>query len=316
MGSSNPSGDVSIYATAVRAALASLPASQRDVLLEDLDEHLAEVAAEGEGSLEARLGPPAQYAKELISAYGARPAADRRRSPADALRQAGAWLTATNFYRGLQAFLPQLRPAWWVLRGYLPVLILTAVFSPGYLVGPIPNLGSKRGLAELVLMAVAIWLSVRIGQRRRSSVGLAGWATFTANGMIAIFGLIVLSGMARGASIEVVNAGPTTQSMSSGTPFSTGDVTNIYPYSQDGKPLNNVLLFDQEGRPVTLPDTGDPVTQNPTGADGQPITNAFPLNQRHADGSAVVAPRVAIPPWPSPTPSASPTPTPTPSPKP
>ena len=316
MESSDRANEIAAYAGAVRGALASLKPAERDVLLEDLDDHLAEVAAESEGSLEERLGPPVQYANELISAYGARRPTEPRRSPADTLRRASAWLTATNFYRDLQAFVPQLRPAWWVLRGYLAVLIVTTVFSPGYLVGPIPNLGTKRGLAELVLMALAIWLSVRLGQRRHSSTGLVSWATFTANGLIAIVGLAVLSGMARGASIQVLDTTPVTQSFSNGTAFAAGQVTNIYPYSQDGKPLTNVLLFDQEGRPVIVPDNGDPVTRYPTGADGQPITNAFPLNQRHPDGSPVVAPRVAIPPWPSPTPSASPTPTASPAPSP
>jgi hypothetical protein len=312
MESSSRLEDVAAYAAAVRSALASLKPAERDVLLEDLDDHLAEVAADAEGSLEDRLGPPEQYANELISAYGVRPAGDRRRTPGEKLRQASAWLTATSFYRGVEAFLPQLRPAWWVLRGYLAVLIITALFSPGYLVGPLPNLSAKRGLAELVLMGAAVWLSVRIGQRRQSSTGLLSWATFTANGLIAIVGLAVLSGLARGATIQFVDAGPVTQSLSSGNAFGSGQVTNIYPYSTDGKPLTNVLLFDQDGHPVTMPQAGDPVSQFPNGADGQPITNAYPLKQHHADGSPLVAPRVAIPPWPSPTPSASINPTATP----
>ena len=43
---------------AVRAALADLPEATRDELLEDLPEHLAEVLADGDGSLVERLGTP------------------------------------------------------------------------------------------------------------------------------------------------------------------------------------------------------------------------------------------------------------------
>ena len=41
--------DVTDFAARVRAALADLPAADMDALLEDLELHLAEVKAEGEG---------------------------------------------------------------------------------------------------------------------------------------------------------------------------------------------------------------------------------------------------------------------------
>ena len=95
--------------------------------------------------------------------------------------------------------------------------------------------------------------------------------------------------------------------------FAAGQVTNIYPYSQDGKPLTNVLLYDQDGRPITV-EQSEAQTIYPTGADGKAITNAYPLTQRHGNGDPVVAPRVAFPPWPAPSPSPSASPSPTPSP--
>lgn len=63
--------EVADYVAQVRSALADLPAATRDELLEDLTEHLTEVAAEGQGSLAERLGPPAAYAAALRSAAGA-----------------------------------------------------------------------------------------------------------------------------------------------------------------------------------------------------------------------------------------------------
>ncbi|HJU03296.1 MAG TPA: hypothetical protein VJ966_19030, partial [Actinomycetes bacterium] len=53
------------YAAAVRAACADLPGPDRELLLEDLEDHLQEVAAEAGGTLEERLGRPEAYAAEL-----------------------------------------------------------------------------------------------------------------------------------------------------------------------------------------------------------------------------------------------------------
>lgn len=71
--------EVGRYASAVREALAHAPAADRELLLEDLEQHLAEVAAESASSLSERLGPPAAYAAELWTAYSGR--APRRRFP-------------------------------------------------------------------------------------------------------------------------------------------------------------------------------------------------------------------------------------------
>jgi HAAS domain-containing protein len=62
--------DVRRYIEAVRTHLGYLPAEDRDELLEDLEEHLLEVAAEADGSLEQRLGPAAAYAEELRASAG------------------------------------------------------------------------------------------------------------------------------------------------------------------------------------------------------------------------------------------------------
>ena len=88
-------------------------------------------------------------------------------------------------------------------------------------------------------------------------------------------------------------------------------LTNIYPYSKDGKALKDVLLYDQNGRPL-IAASGDVVTDVPTGADGLPIPNAYPLNQRDSNGLPVLPPRVALPPWQTSAPAASPMATPSP----
>ncbi|MDT4958929.1 MAG: hypothetical protein QOD31_2728, partial [Pseudonocardiales bacterium] len=67
--------EIESYYDRVRAALAGLAPEMRDDLLEDLPDHLAEVLAEGDGSLRDRLGEPEAYADELRAAAGVEPGA-------------------------------------------------------------------------------------------------------------------------------------------------------------------------------------------------------------------------------------------------
>lgn len=322
MSANEHADDVAAYAATVRTQLADLPAPEAEVLLEDLEQHLAEVAAEGEGSLLERLGPPEGYAAELRAAYSAgHPGLQTNGAHfAETVRAAVDRAIHASWVRQTRAFLPSLRPAWWVLRAYLVVLILAAALSPGYNLGPLPSPITKRGLAEILATAIAIWLSVRIGRRRRALPQPARVVAVSVNVLIAFVALVILENMGSFPSSAVIGtASPEQQPF--GTAFAAGQVSNVYPYSQDGKPLTNILLYDQDGRPITL-DQSEAQTTYPIGADGKAIINAFPLTQRHANGDPVVAPRVALPPWPSPSasPSASATPTvspsPTPSPKP
>src|SRR6266481_2161484 len=134
MASNEHADDVTTYAATVRANLADLPTIERDALLEDLEQHLAEVAAEGEGSLVERLGSPQAYAVELRAAYSAghqmtqttRVTQTNGEHLAESVRAAAARLIGSDWARQILAFLPELRPAWWVLRGYLAALILAA----------------------------------------------------------------------------------------------------------------------------------------------------------------------------------------------
>lgn len=68
-------GAVASYLTQVRAELSDLPPSELEDVLQDVTDHLTEVAAEfgaepSFGDLQARLGTPRQYADELRTAAG------------------------------------------------------------------------------------------------------------------------------------------------------------------------------------------------------------------------------------------------------
>jgi uncharacterized membrane protein len=326
MTGTNEFDDVARYAAAVRSALADLPASEREDLLEDLEDHLAEVATESDIPLTQRLGSPDEYAAELRAAYGARTGERPRRRPFHA---ALAALRTSIVYQDLAAFLPQLRPAWWVLRGYLAVLVLTAAFlrfRDGFIsLRLFPSPLTSRGLLQIVATIVAIWVSVAIG--RRGFASRRGWrsAALVANALILLAALPVLLNMSGAVGSPYFPPNPYTQYPPPDYAAVTNplaDVTNIYAYTKDGRPIQNVLLYDQNGQPVQVLGggkgtigKGQPVTpQYPIGADGQPIMNAYPLAETDGNGNTVPAPRVAIPPFasPSPTPSPSPSPTATP----
>lgn len=314
MASNDPADDVAAYASSVRAALSDLPRDQAEVLLEDLEDHLREVASEAGGPLAERLGPAEQYAQELRAAYGASHAGGTRQDPPlRDLRLAVRAVTASAWFMQVRAFLPELRPAWWVLRAYIVVLLLTEAFSRNYNLRPIPNPFSSRGLIEIIAAAIAIVVSIRLGRRSRPPTKSGRLLAIGANVLIALIAIPVLARMGTFPSMAMIESGAAGPSQQLILP--SGVVTNIYPYSRDGKPLTDVLLYDQEGRPLTTnPNVGDLTTESPVGADGQPITNAYPLRQHHLNGDPVSAPRVALPPWPAASPTATPAVSPSPSP--
>jgi hypothetical protein len=315
MANSKPANDVATYAAAVRSALASLPEAERTSLLEDLENHLAEVAGESDLSLEERLGKPENYAAELRSAYGSAsnpPNVQRRRPFRERSWDLVKTAAGTPIYGELRALLPELRPGWWVLRAYLAVLGLAFIFRGDSNLRPIPNPFSSGGLLQILATLVAIFISVRLGRRGVPVNRGLRWAALTVNAGIALFALPVLVSMGTGGTYAWSSDNTYDPYLSSVSAGYYPGVTNIYPYSRDGKALKDVLLYDQNGNPLIAASSGDVVTNVPTGADGLPIPNAYPLDQRDSNGLAVLPPRVALPPWPTSSPAASPSPTPKP----
>jgi len=313
MPDSSQANDVASYASAVRAALAPLPDAERESLLEDLENHLAEVASESDLSLQERLGPPEDYAAELRSAYGSgnetssgrhRPVRERT---AALLKSVSSNLT----YPDLRALLPELRPGWWVLRAYLVVLFLAFLFRDGGNLRPIPNPFTSGGLLQIVASLVAIGISVRLGRRALPAKRGWRWAVVGVNVAIALLALPVLASMGTGSNNGYSYDYSSEPNFSAASAGYYPGVTNIYPYSKDGKPLKDVLLYDQDGRPL-VPSRSDIVIDVPIGPDGLPIPNAYPLTERQPNGDPVVPPRVALPPSqtsvPTPSPAATPSP--------
>jgi hypothetical protein len=246
------------YLEAVRRALADLDPATRGELLEDLPEHLAEVAAEGEGSLTERLGPPEAYAAELRAAAGVGAASptwagrfdDRiaegfrniRGSLSVADRKVGPVLGYSRF----SEFLALLRPGWWLLRGYLVAMGIT-VLSGNSHPGLLPRLGGST-LAAVLLLAACLLASVWLGRREPKLPPLARSGLAIGGVFLVLFGMVVFDKAdGYGGPYE----GPA--EVASQNPYEF--VQDIYAYDKDGKPLTGVYLFDQEGNPIRI---GDP----------------------------------------------------------
>ncbi|WP_182883333.1 HAAS signaling domain-containing protein [Microbispora sp. H10949] len=274
------------YADAVREALADLPPEDRETLLEDLHDHISEVAAEPGLSLEDRLGAPEAYAAELRAAYGGRPAgtATSRRGrlrsrTAGVARRAHTRMLGLPPYRQAAAFLPELRPAWWVLRGYaIALAVLATLTTPGLVPGD---------LVAWVFTLTVVWASVWLGRHARS--GPRGWGRTLLAGANVLAVVLVITAMADASSTSPMNVsfdyGPGPAAVGPGrsvmieraATLDGGPVYNILPYAADGTPLRDVRLYDQDGRPLTLrPEDFGQMLVIP--CEGEPpLRNAYPL---------------------------------------
>lgn len=291
-------GEIARYASAVRAAFADLPGPDRELLLEDLEDHLQEVAAEAGGPLADRLGRPEAYAAELRASAGLpAPGALGRRRTGSWLRetwgaqQAGRLWQAASTHpagRAVLEFLPELRPAWWVLRGYLAVQAACVALSLldanlGGLSFPIPRPFGSRVLG-LLAVAGAVAGSVALGRRGTSRRGLVALG----NAGLGLFAVLMLLELGAGEAYddqyhpEFVT---TYSEPALGLRANGREITNIFPFDADSKPLQGVFLIDQDGDPVVATHNDDPNLEArlPLDGDGNEVENRYPQVQQLLD---------------------------------
>jgi hypothetical protein len=285
------------YLAAVEHELGDLSAEDRDALVEDLALHLEALAAEDDDRpLAVRLGEPAAYAADLRAAAGlpARPAADHPASPGlqqwlARVRSTAAHRRARPVLREIRRLLADLRPAWWVLRGYLVVLLPSLLAHDGVRDFPVPAPGGSHVLGGLLVLAAVVG-SVILGRRSLSRpmaavVALAGAA-------LAVTTLVVVQSAA--ATVTALAAAhnpwpdPLPEAAQGKYPLLSrhGPVTNVLPYAADGTPLEGVLLYDQDGRPLRVglqewwADHCARVLDHPRAADGVAVPNSYPQSYR------------------------------------
>jgi len=247
--------EIAAYVAAVRAALSGLPEATRDELLEDLPEHLAEVAADDVGTLVDRLGPPSVYAAELLAGagyVGGFPDPPPRRDPVGELRE-----NALRYARTLDVrtgplfghtraseFLTLLRPAWWVLRGYLAAMVVAAVLdNSGQPIGLLPRIGGS-GVVALLLLAAGVFGSIWLGRRStRLATGprYALWAGTAVLVVVALGGFLNADSSTRGSYYSDVQYD---------NPYS--HVEDVFVYDEQGRLIDGARLFDQNGQPIRL----------------------------------------------------------------
>jgi len=256
--------EITAYVEAVRAALAGLPETTRNELLEDLPEHLAEVAADGIGTLTDRLGPPSVYAAELLASAGfvggfpdPPPSVDRyaelREITLHRLRIVDAKVGPLFGYARASEFLTLLRPAWWVLRGYLAAMVIAWLLDDsGQPIGLLPRIGGSEVVALLLLTASvlgSIWLgrrSLRLANLPRYSL----WAGSAVLVLVALGGFLSADSSTRGSYYSDVNNYDT-------NPY--GHVQDVFVYDEQGRLVEGARLFDQDGQPIRL---GSPYCQS------------------------------------------------------
>ena len=271
------------YLAAVEHELADLPVDDRSALLEDLALHLDSLAAEDDDRpIPVRLGPAAAYAADLRAAAGLPPRPGRTASAPGGLRDRLARINAGPAVREVRRLLGELRPAWWVLRGYLVVLAPCLVERDGVSDVPVPAPLDSHALGG-VLVVAAVVASVALGRR---TLGRPVGALVAVGGVALVLGSFVV---AEGAWSTVTTpvayaAGPGPDVPSETYPLHSryGPVTDVFPYAADGTPLENVLLFDQDGRPLKVgfqewwKDRCARVLDQPRAADGVVVPNSYP----------------------------------------
>lgn len=314
------------YLAAVRAALADLTPAERDDLLEDLEGHLAEVAVDTGGELAARLGPPEAYAAELRASAGLPPRQGRGVSLRRRLDGLGHRLLALPGGRAVAAFLPDLRPGWWVLRGWLVVAVAAVLLQGPYTLSRFPLVRfSGSLLLGLLLVGAAVVASVHLGRS-----GPARWKPLVAVANV----VLVLAGLSAAGAVRQEYGVARYGLVGAADPYSSvvrgpnGPINNFYAYDSLGRPLFDIQLFDQDGAPVSdlLLQTRDGRYTRPEyrlGRNGEPLRNVFPrrytVDMVGPDGFPSTGPlpppsipMVALPPEPSPSPSPSQSPSPSP----
>ncbi|UQU64008.1 hypothetical protein COUCH_34380 [Couchioplanes caeruleus] len=255
--------EITAYVFAVRAALGDLPEAQRDELLEDLTEHLTEVMADGEGSLVDRLGSPEAYAAELRGTapfVGGFPDPPRSANPFAELREQFVPQLREHVYPLLRVvdqrlgkvlgyprardFFVLLRPAWWVLRGYLAAMVVAVMLDgTGQPIGLLPRIGGSDVVAMLLLGAGvlgSIWLgrrSLRLRRWPRLALYLGSFVLV----MVAFSGFVEADSSTRDSYYSDVNYD---------NPYS--GVEDVFVYDEQGRLIDNARLFDQSGQPIHL----------------------------------------------------------------
>jgi hypothetical protein len=289
MSTTTLSAGVAAFATAVRAALADLPADEVEDLTDGLEADLTERAEDTE-SLD--LGDPVAYAQELRSAAGLAPAA-RKAPRSESLPE--SWREVLRDFRQLPkehavlrrlgAFFESLRPLWWLFRAWAAYMIIAAL--DGALSGaPINPFNVFVGIVLLIASVQfgrGKWLPRRWMRNLLTAVNVV---------VIITVPFAVAWGISLAANPSASYADSSTADLSgTGLMMNGSPVWNVFAYDSNGQPLTGVQLFDQDGHPLSAAadpsqesahystDTSDVCFVPSAAVPGRLAWNVFPLAQ-------------------------------------
>jgi hypothetical protein len=192
--------------------------------------------------------------------------------------------------RSVLDFLPELRPAWWVLRGYLAVQAVAVagslLFQGVGLSFPVPALLDSRVLG-LIATGAAVAVSVALGRRRQAASRRVRVLTLAGNAALAVFAvLMALELGANEASGDLYRPEYVTSYSEplSGLRSDGKEISNIFPFDAAGKPLQGVYLIDQDGDPVVATHEESPLLEAQlVDRDGNDVASRYPQVQHQLD---------------------------------
>lgn len=293
--------EVSHYLAAIREALSDLREEERDELLEDLEAHLHEVVADSGTTLEASLGSATKYAAELRASAGLELGNALRRTGFGGMRSSWEVFAARPASQSVGKFLVTLRPAWWLVRGWL-ALFTVIVLTDGRRSAArqhslwIPTYFGTALHAVVVTAAVAI-ASAWVGTRTSALTRPAKRAAFAFNALLIGFAVVFFP-----TFIDSSNASsfaPSYRPPPPGLVLDGHQLQNIYPYDAQGHLLTNVRLYDDRGNPLSLQGSQSGSSQGfvsyPTDSTGQIVTNDYPQTTTVLPIGGPAAPTSAAP---------------------
>jgi hypothetical protein len=274
------------YLAAVRGELADLTPEEREDLLADVEISLVEAVDESRAVIETRLGRPADFAAELRAAAGlpgrrSAPSADE--SPRIGLLDALRRLAADRRVRSAVAGGRELAPIWWLARAYLvaAALVLVGVASWATTRPEVPVFNGDQTLTLLVLGALAGG-SVSLGLRARRAPwrGRSRQAAIAGNVALAVFAVPVTAYVLSEAP-DSSSLPPIHQIFEAPAGLANGGVPvrNVYAFGRDGRPLFDVLLYDDRGEPLDVggPAVEDPLRRVVRTRTGRRLYNSYPI---------------------------------------